>query len=288
MPVEFHFKEEHALKTWKYSVSYAEHTPLTAPLPLDGPLEDALRLASGMGYDAIEYHTRENVAQDLPRLRRLQEELNIRICSVVSGRLYTQGKCSLLDDAVYVSERAMQGMREYILLAESLGADLVVGWAKGNVPQGGDRAEYLDRLAGYLRTLADFGREHHVRLLFEVINRYEVNIFNTAKETANFIRQHQLSNCYVHLDTFHMSIEETDPWEAIRCCKDLLGYVHVADNTRLYPGSGQLDFRKLLQTLEEIGYSGYVKVECFPCPDRETSARLALDHLRMCEDALHN
>lgn len=283
MPDEFQQKEELILRTWKYSVSYAEQTPETAPLPLDGPLEDALRLASEMGYDAIEYHTRENIALDLMKLRQIQSECGIRICSIVSGRLFTQGKCSLLDDAIYISERAMQGMQEYILLAETIGADLVIGWAKGVVPPSGNRIEYLHRLAGYLRFLGAFGQEHNVRIFLEVINRYETNIFNTAAETADFIRVHHLDNCYVHLDTFHMSIEEADPYEAIRYCGKDLGYIHVADNTRRYPGSGQLDFCRFLQTLEEIGYTGYVTVECFPYPNREDSARQALAHLHNCE-----
>ena len=55
-----------------------------------------------------------------------------------------------------------------------------------------------------------------------------------------------------HLDTVHMNLEETDMYEAIRLAGPRLGYMHVADNTRLAPGTGCLDFKKIFETLKEI------------------------------------
>ncbi len=80
-----------------------------------------------------------------------------------------------------------------------------------------------------------------------------------------------------------MNMEEFDSCAAIRRCGKRLGYFHAADNSRRYPGSGQLDFPKILHTLEEVGYGGYITVECLPEPDRATAARKAIEHLRQCE-----
>ena len=99
----------------------------------------------------------------------------------------------------------------------------------------------------------------------------------------DFITRHDLDQFFVHLDTFHMNIEEHNPYEAIRKCGKKLGYFHVADNTRRYPGSGQLDFKRILAALYEIDYDGYIAVECIPDPDRETTARKAIEHLIACE-----
>ena len=98
----------------------------------------------------------------------------------------------------------------------------------------------------------------------EVINHYEVNVFTTAKSLAEFLEKYGLDNCYIHLDTYHMNLEESDFAEAIRESKGKLGYFHIADNQRWYPGSGQLDFMPILEALEDIGYDGYITVECFP------------------------
>jgi sugar phosphate isomerase/epimerase len=58
----------------------------------------------------------------------------------------------------------------------------------------------------------------------------------------------------------------------------------VADNTRLYPGSGTLDFRSYYLALKETGYEGFVSVECFPVPDGRTAAEKALHFLKQCEE----
>ena len=199
---------------------------------------------------------------------------------VITGRLNTEGMCSLVADEPYIVSATMDGMRQYIDMAQKLGAGIVIGWVKGNVPKGGKREKYLDRLAKNLRVLASYGAERNVKLNLEVINRYEVNIFTTARETMDFLEKYQLDNCYVHLDTFHMGIDECDPVEAIRLCRGKLGYFHLADNSRRYPGSGQFDFSCILNALEEIGYDGYLSVECLPWPTGEEAAQRALMFLK--------
>ena len=76
-----------------------------------------------------------------------------------------------------------------------------------------------------------------------------------------------------------MNIDETDPYEAIRLAGKKLGYVHLADNSRRYPGSGQLDFQKTLITLQEANYQGYLSVECFPYPNGKEAAAKAIQYL---------
>lgn len=264
------------MKNWKYGVSFAEQSPMTAPLPLAGDLFENMDTAIRLGYDGIEFHTRENAPLDLERMANH----DCRIAMLVTGRVFTQGGLSLLDDD---PTPCIDAMKTYLDKAARLGAGIVLGWAKGNVPKDGDRETYLNKLGQQLQILNSYGKQVGAPIVIEVINRYEVNIFNTAKETLDFIEKFGLDNCYVHLDTFHMNIEETDPYEAIRLCGKKLGYFHVADNTRLYPGSGQLDFEKMLSALEEIGYDGWVTVECIPHPDRITAATKALAHLHKCE-----
>ena len=198
---------------------------------------------------------------------------------VITGRLNTEGMCSLIADEPYIVSATMDGMRQYIDMAHALEADIVIGWVKGNVPKGGKREKYLDRLAKNLRILAAYAKESNVKLNIEVINRYEVNIFTTAEETMSFLEKYQLDNCYAHLDTFHMGIDECDPVKAIRRCKGKLGYFHLADNSREYPGSGQFDFERIFYALDEIGYDGYLSVECLPRPTGEEAAQKAIDYL---------
>ena len=272
--------------TWRYSVSYAESASRTSPIPLQGSMEAALKTAALLGYDAIEFHTREDAILDFSKIQKLLQENNIKICNIVTGRLCTEEKCTLLDDSVYIRERAMSGMKRYIEIAETLEAGVVIGWVKGIIPSGNDRVEYMQRLSDALKELNEYSNARNVKLFIEVINRYETNIFTTAKETCDFLLKNDLDNCYVHLDTFHMGIEETDPYEAIRYCRDKLGYIHVADNSRHYPGSGMFNFEKILEALSDINFEGYINLECLPEPDGETAAKNGINYLKLCAHKL--
>ena len=268
------------MKQWRFAVSSAPEAPATAPILLQGTVEENLEKAAALGYNAIEVHTREDVPYDYGALRAACQRTGVRVAMVIPGRLNTEGMCSLTADEPYITAAAMEGMRRYIDMAHQLQADIVLGWIRGSVPKGGIREKYMDRLARNLRVLASYGAERDVKLHLEVINRYETNIFNTAAETVDFLRQYELQNCYVHLDTFHMGIEETDPLEAIRLCGSRLGYFHLADSTRLYPGTGRFDFQAILTALEQIGYEGYLSVECLPRPSGEEAARRAIAYMK--------
>lgn len=268
------------MKNWKYAVSSADAAPVTAPILLQGSVVENLEKAAELGYDAIEVHTREDVELDYDAIREAYARTGARVSMVITGRLNTEGMCSLVADEPYIVSAAMDGMRQYIDMARKLEAGIVVGWVKGNVPKGGNREKYLDRLAKNLRILAAYGKDRGVPLNLEVINRYEVNIFTTAAETMEFLEKYQLENCYAHLDAFHMGIDECDPVEAIRRCKGRIGYFHLADNSRRYPGSGQFDFARILHALEDVGYDGYLSVECLPYPCGEEAAKKAIAYMK--------
>lgn len=268
------------MNEFKLALSTANSSPATAPILLNGSVLDNLRLSAALGYDAIEVHTRENVKFDAAEILRVSAETGVCVAQIITGRLNTEGQCSLIDDRPYVAQNAMLGMERYIKMAASIGSDLVIGWVKGNIPAGKSREVYMDRLAEAMRELNQKSKDMGVKLNIEVINRYETNIFNTCEETAAFIERNALDNCFVHLDTFHMNIEEADMCQAIRRAGGLLGYFHVADNQRRFAGSGTIDFGLVFDALRDIGYEGVVSVECLPIPDGQTAARASINHIR--------
>ena len=83
----------------------------------------------------------------------------------------------------------------------------------------------------------------------------------------------------VHLDTYHMNLEEQDWRKPILLCGKKLGHVHLADNRRYYPGWGLVDFRPVLESLVEIGYDRSLTLECYPYPDGVTALRRGRQYL---------
>ena len=97
----------------------------------------------------------------------------------------------------------------------------------------------------------------------EVVNRYESNIINTAAQGVEYCRRVAAPNVKVHLDVFHMNIEEADAAMAIRATGDYLGYFHTGESHRGYMGTGSIDLKSVFQALAEIGYDGPITYESF-------------------------
>lgn len=261
---------------WKIAIATADYSSPTMPILLNGSMCDNLQKAAKLGFDAIEVHVRENVMQNFTDIISVSEQCNVVISAIVTGRLNTEGQCSLLDDRPYVERATIDGLKRYIETASKLKTDLIIGWVKGIVPEGKDRTRYIERLARSLAILDRYAYEAGIYLYLEVLNRYETNIFNTAKEIIIFLKNYELKNCRIHLDTFHMNIEETNMVEAILSTGDYLGYFHLADNTRCAIGTGNLDIEKILNALKRIEYNGYIAIECLPVPDGLTAASQSL------------
>lgn len=267
-----------------YAVSAVSEAPATAPLLMKGDMCECLRKASAIGYDAIEYHTRETADIDYEAVKRTMKETGCRISMIVTGRLYTEGGYSLMSEDPENEQTAVEGMLKYIEMAKKLNANVVLGWAKGRIPSPDKRDECMVRLTKNFKILDEAARNAGLDIVVEVVNHYETDIFYTSKSLVDYLDANDFTNLKAHLDTYHMNLEETDFPAAIRYAGDRLGYVHFADNSRSYPGSGVIDFDGILGAMKEIGYNGYYSVECLPGDNAEETARRALEHLKKVEE----
>lgn len=114
-----------------------------------------------------------------------------------------------------------------------------------------------------LRRVADAAADVGVTLGLEVVNRYESNVMNTAAEAMGLISEIGRDNVAVHLDTYHMNIEEVSMADAVRTCGSWLGYVHIGESHRGYLGTGSVDFRGLFRELVAANYTGPITFESF-------------------------
>jgi D-psicose/D-tagatose/L-ribulose 3-epimerase len=106
-----------------------------------------------------------------------------------------------------------------------------------------------------------------VKLAIEPLNRFETYFINRADQAVAMAKEVG-GNCGVCLDIFHMNMEEADWRQAIRDTGDYLVDFHVAENNRMPPGQGAIDWEALVQELAGIGYDRYLTVEFVVPVDR--------------------
>jgi D-psicose/D-tagatose/L-ribulose 3-epimerase len=123
--------------------------------------------------------------------------------------------------------------------------------------------------------IADRAAQAGIRVSVEVTNRYESNVLNTARQAREFVAGAGNGGVGVHLDTYHMNIEETDMFSPVLDTAAQLSYVHIGESHRGYLGTGSVDFDSFFRALTRLGYDGPVVFESF------SSAVVAPDLSRM-------
>ncbi len=119
-----------------------------------------------------------------------------------------------------------------------------------------------------VRQLAKRAGQLELRLVIEVLNRYEAHLVNTAAEALDFVNEVGADNVGILLDAYHMNIEEADLAAAIRQTASRLWLYHAADSNRQAIGRGHTDFTVQLAALSDVGYQGPIILECTaPGPD---------------------
>lgn len=117
-------------------------------------------------------------------------------------------------------------------------------------------------LIAMLETLVPHAEQVGAAILLEPLNRYESNALPQQRHGADVVRHLNSRGVRLMSDLFHMHIEEPNSPNTLREVGDCIGHVHLADNTRKEPGSGDIDFRAALAVLKEIGFTGYMAFEC--------------------------
>ena len=224
-------------------------------------LEEAMEKSAACGYRLIEFAYLRPEKFNLDQLAQRAKSLDLQIA--VTMGLPLAADVSSEDAAVVKAGEAMladavKAVRD--IGGTKLGGILYSAHTKySRMPSETGRKHSIEAIA---RT-ADVARAAGVDLVLEVVNRFETNLLNTTAQGLAFIEATGSEHVRLHLDTFHMNIEENSFAEAIRTVGPLLGHFHTGENNRRVPGKGFLPWHEIGGALREIGYDGAVVMEPF-------------------------
>lgn len=137
-----------------------------------------------------------------------------------------------------------------------------------------DWSERRAQCVASLQQAAEVAEALKVTLCLEVVNRFEGYLLNTVEQGLALIEDVGHPAVKLHLDTFHMNIEEDDLPSAIKLAGDRLGHFHCVANNRKAPGKGHIDWAGVRDALKAINYQGYLVAESFVNPTGEVGRGL--------------
>lgn len=253
-----------------------------AAILLWGDVKDTFTKAREYGYDGIELHLRDPHEVDANEVAKLSHRYSFPVTAIGTGAGARMDGLTFTDPRQEIRDQAVSRIKGHIKLAETLKSAVIIGSMNGNV--GCDSDEQPRKIKSYhmecVKQCCHAASKSGTTILLEPLNRYEADWLNTTKDCIDIIEKAGCENLKYLADTFHMNIEEIDICQSLRDAGSKLGYVHLVDSNRCYPGQGHLAVKDILQTLNDIGYDGVLSFECLPEPDVESASINSLNYVR--------
>jgi sugar phosphate isomerase/epimerase len=248
-----------------------------------GSVADKQGWAADHGVDGIEISAWDYKPEDLARAKADFAGSPVPISSVCGNPTF-----DFLDPDRAKRNVSMEQCKAYLRFCGEVGA------AGQIVPPifGGPRVPDLSPLMDPItiekklfvelaKELGEVAAEAGTFLLLEPLNRYEQHFLRRQEDGMEICKK--VNNPHVTLlaDFFHMHIEETNTPAAIRKCGKYIKHCHLADNTRMEPGTGDINFVPAFRALKAAGFTGYLAYECgISGPDREAALIKSLAYVR--------
>jgi sugar phosphate isomerase/epimerase len=234
------------------------------------PLETTLRRIKKFGYESIEI-SGEPTQYKVKDTRKALKENGIRCWGAVT---LTLGERNLAAKDEGQRARSVDYVKSVITMVSELDGEIItlVPATVGKVVPDATEEEEWKWVVDATRECFAHGKKKGVKIAVEPLNRFETYFFNRAAQ-ALALADAVSPDCGVCLDAFHLNIEEENIYDAIRLAGKRLFDFHVADNNRFACGLGQLNWKKIVKTLEEIGYDGALTNEFVAPVDRTPAAQ---------------
>lgn len=216
------------------------------------------------GFDSVEIALEDASHIDPVAVKKALDD-NGLICSTICAAL---GPGRDLRGSEEDQQNALEYMKGVLDVMPTLGCKSLIGPLYSAV----GRAEYTPEedyqqqwvlAVKNLKILAAHAEKLGLRLGIEPLNRYETDFINTCDQALKLIAEIDNPAAFVHLDTFHMNIEEKDPAKAILKAGDKLTLLHASGSDRGTPGGDQINWDKIAAALKEINFDGDVVIESF-------------------------
>lgn len=226
-------------------------------------LGEKFTAAGQLGFDAVEVNVGPtfDLAAHLDEIRQASEEAGIPVCAICTHSIHDP----LQPDP---AERATRfaGLAELLRLADELGAAGVISvpvrrpvtFPDFTDPERETMALAIEEFTRWATALPQGASA----VFLEPLNRYEATFLRRVEQAVALAAAVNHPRVTALADLFHMNIEEASMSAPILDASGRLGHVHIADNNRLQPGAGCMNLQPTFAALKQIGYDGYISIEC--------------------------
>ena len=230
------------------------------------------------GYDGVELPLFDGTADHYKNVRAELDKQGLA-CSTVT--IMTPEANPISPDAA-IREKAVERLKWAVEMNHILGSFAMcgpyhspLGVFSGTGPTGDEKS----RAADVLRKGAEFAQAAKLTLAIEYLNRFECYFLTTGADAVALVNAVNHPNFRCMYDTFHAHIEEKSQAGAIKTVSPVMAHVHISENDRGTPGTGQVRWDEAFQALKDVKYDGWLVIEAFgrALPDLAAATRVWRD-----------
>lgn len=225
-------------------------------------LPRSLDSLKNLGYTHVVLSPMDSATPDAPAIKELFAERGLSPITIFGGQT---PETSVGSEDADIRAAGLAAMQATVDLTVALGGTQMNGVPYGvfGKPDAPAPSGYFARAAREVGKAADYAHERGVTMTFEVLNRYETSLINTAAQAMDFAEISESEHLKIHLDTFHMAVEEADMFAAISHALPRLGYLELGQSGRGKLSTGVVDPVAVVAHALKVGYSGPIGVEAF-------------------------
>lgn len=246
---------------------------------------DKINWAADHGVEGIEINAGQYDPSNLTSVRKEFENAAVPVVSICGNTSF-----DFLDPDPAKRKASIEASKAFLKLAGDLGAVGQVVPPIFGPPRLPNLMPFMDAIALekellvlICQELGEYARECNTLFMLEPLNRYEQHLLRRQEDAVEIIERAGHPGVGLISDLFHMHIEETDTPATLRRVGRHIAHVHLADNTRMEPGTGDIDFVSAFAALAEAGFEGYMVYECsISGEDKEASLIKSLEYVRTC------
>lgn len=216
------------------------------------------------GFETVEIPVEDPSHIDPAKLKAAAEKAGIAIGSVCACMGPGRDFRGTPED----QKTATDYVRTLIDQAAEMGCPRIIGpiysvVGKADAVEEKEQKREFELVVKNLKPLAKYAEKKGVQLCIEPLNRFETDFLNTCDKGLKLLKAVGSPAVKLHLDTFHMNIEEKNQADAIRKAGKHLGHFHACGSDRGTPGKDHIDWKPIVKALKEVGYEGDVVIESF-------------------------
>jgi hydroxypyruvate isomerase len=228
---------------------------------------DRVRASADLGFPAIEFWPYEG--KPLDELAKLTQQLKIEITQFTAW-----GFGSELNDPKADHARFVKTIEESCDVADRLHCQLFTVVLGNNIP-GYTKEQMHNAAIEGLKRAAEFCEKRDKVMIIEPMNprNHPNHSLYGSRDAIAICQAVGSKSVKINWDLYHMQIVEGDLCMRLREGWDHVGYLQLADNPgRHEPGTGEVQYRRVLQEIQSLGYTGSVGLECVPRDGEEQAA----------------